>query len=105
LVVVGSLFGAERRLALGLRERFLGLQRVVDNDDVGIPPGQKTTDRGLLKTDKPTQAVRFELSKMTQTGLTEISQSQTLKIISSRQGTRAQIQVVVTFAQKPLASA
>ena len=28
-----------RRLALGLRQRLLRLQRVVDDDDVGTPPG------------------------------------------------------------------
>src|SRR6516164_9679661 len=45
------------------------------------------------------------LPPVTQTGLTEISQSQTLKIISCRQGARAQIQVIVGSAQEPLASA
>ena len=34
-----------RRLALRLRQCFLGLQRVVDDDDVGTPPGQDTADR------------------------------------------------------------
>ena len=34
------------RLALGLRQRLLGLQRVVDDDDVGTPPGQHPADRG-----------------------------------------------------------
>ncbi len=29
-----------RRLALGLRQGLLGLQRVVDDDDVGTAPGQ-----------------------------------------------------------------
>src|SRR5206468_9000883 len=35
-----------RRLALGLRQGFLGLQRVVDDDQVRTPPGQDTADRG-----------------------------------------------------------
>jgi hypothetical protein len=35
-----------RRLALGLRQRLLGLQRVVDDDDVGAAPGQHAADRG-----------------------------------------------------------
>jgi len=35
-----------RRLALGLRQGFLGLQRIVDDDQVGTPPGQHTADRG-----------------------------------------------------------
>ena len=34
------------RLPLGLRQRLLGLQRVVDDDDVGTPPGQHPADRG-----------------------------------------------------------
>ena len=34
------------RLALRLRQRFLGLQRVVDDDDVRTPPGQHPADRG-----------------------------------------------------------
>ena len=34
------------RLALGLRQGLLGLQRVVDDDDVGTPPGQHPADRG-----------------------------------------------------------
>ena len=34
-----------RRLALRLRQCCLGLQRVVDDDDVGTPPGQDTADR------------------------------------------------------------
>ncbi len=34
-----------RRLALRLRQCFLGLQRVVDDDDVSTPPGQDTADR------------------------------------------------------------
>jgi hypothetical protein len=34
------------RLALGLRQRLFGLQRVVDDDDVGTPSGQHPTDRG-----------------------------------------------------------
>jgi hypothetical protein len=28
-------------LALGLRQRLLGLQRVVDDDQIGTPPGQR----------------------------------------------------------------
>jgi len=32
-------------LALRLRRRALGLQRVVDDDDVGTPPSQDTADR------------------------------------------------------------
>jgi hypothetical protein len=32
--------------AMGRRERLLGLQRVVDDDDVGPPPGQHPADRG-----------------------------------------------------------
>jgi len=35
-----------RRLALGLRQGLLGLQRVVDDDQIGAPPGQHTADRG-----------------------------------------------------------
>ena len=35
-----------RRLALGLRQGLLGLERVVDDDDVGTPPGQYAADRG-----------------------------------------------------------
>jgi hypothetical protein len=35
-----------RRLALGLRQGLLGLQRVVDDDQVGAAPGQHTADRG-----------------------------------------------------------
>ena len=35
-----------RRLALGLRQRLLGLQRVVDDDEVGAAPGQHAADRG-----------------------------------------------------------
>ena len=34
------------RLPLGLRQRLLGLQRVVDDDDVRTPPGQHATNRG-----------------------------------------------------------
>jgi hypothetical protein len=35
------------RLALRLRQRLFGLQRVVDDDDdVGAPPGQHSADRG-----------------------------------------------------------
>jgi hypothetical protein len=34
------------RLPLGLREGLLGLQRVVDDDDVGTTPGQHAADRG-----------------------------------------------------------
>jgi len=34
------------RLPLGLRQRLLGLQRVVDDDDVGTAPGQHSADRG-----------------------------------------------------------
>ena len=34
------------RLALRLRQRLLGLQRVVDDDDVGTSPGQHAADRG-----------------------------------------------------------
>ena len=33
-------------LALGLRQGFLGFERVVDDDDVGTPPGQHPADRG-----------------------------------------------------------
>src|SRR6516164_2292822 len=33
-------------LALRLRQRLLGLQRVVDDDDVGTSPGQHAADRG-----------------------------------------------------------
>ena len=36
------------RLALGLREGFLGLQRIVDDDEVGTTPGHHAADRGLL---------------------------------------------------------
>jgi hypothetical protein len=35
-----------RRLALGLRQRLLGLQGIVDDDDVGAAPGQDAADRG-----------------------------------------------------------
>jgi hypothetical protein len=35
-----------RRLALGLRQGLLGLQRVVDDDDVGTAPGQHPAYRG-----------------------------------------------------------
>jgi hypothetical protein len=35
-----------RRLPLGLRQRLLGLQRIVDDDEVGTAPGQHPTDRG-----------------------------------------------------------
>src|SRR4029077_1420563 len=35
-----------RGLALGLRQRLLGLQRVVDDDDVRTPPGKPPADRG-----------------------------------------------------------
>ena len=35
-----------RRLALGLRQGLLGLQRVVDDDQVGATPGQDSADRG-----------------------------------------------------------
>ena len=35
-----------RRLALGLRQCLLGLQRVVDDDEVGAAPGQYAADRG-----------------------------------------------------------
>jgi hypothetical protein len=35
-----------RRLALGLRQRLLGLQRVVDDDQVGAASGQHPADRG-----------------------------------------------------------
>jgi hypothetical protein len=35
-----------RDLPLGLRQRLLGLQRVVDDDDVGAAPGQDAADRG-----------------------------------------------------------
>jgi hypothetical protein len=41
--VVVPLIGS---LALGLRQRVLGLQRVVDYNDVGAPPGQHPADRG-----------------------------------------------------------
>jgi hypothetical protein len=34
------------RLPLGLRQRFLELERVVDDDDVGTPSGQYPADRG-----------------------------------------------------------
>ena len=34
------------RLPLRLRQRLLRLQRVVDDDDVGTPPGQHPADRG-----------------------------------------------------------
>ena len=34
------------RLALGLRQGLLGLQGVVDDDDVGTSPGQHAADRG-----------------------------------------------------------
>jgi hypothetical protein len=33
-------------LPLGLRQRLLGLQRVVDDDQVGAAPGQDAADRG-----------------------------------------------------------
>jgi hypothetical protein len=34
------------RLALRLRQRLLGLQRIIDDDDIGTTPGQHTADRG-----------------------------------------------------------
>jgi hypothetical protein len=34
------------RLPLGLRQRLLGLQRIVDDDDVGAAAGQHPADRG-----------------------------------------------------------
>jgi hypothetical protein len=34
------------RPPLGLRQRLLGLQRIVDDDQVGAPPGQHAADRG-----------------------------------------------------------
>jgi hypothetical protein len=34
-----------RDLPLGLRQRLLGLQRIVDDDDVGAAPGQDAADR------------------------------------------------------------
>jgi hypothetical protein len=34
------------RLALRLRQRLLGLQRIIDDDDVGTTPGQHPADRG-----------------------------------------------------------
>jgi hypothetical protein len=43
---------------LGLRERLLGLQRIVDDDDVGTPPGQHTADRSG---DPPALRRRLEL--------------------------------------------
>jgi hypothetical protein len=33
-------------LPLDLRQGLLGLQRIVDDDDVGTPPGQHPADRG-----------------------------------------------------------
>jgi hypothetical protein len=44
--VEGAVVPFVRRLALGLRQRLLGLQRVVDDDQVGTPPGQHPADRG-----------------------------------------------------------
>ena len=44
--VEGVVVPLVRRLALGLRQRLLGLQRVVDDDDVGAAPGQDAADRG-----------------------------------------------------------
>jgi hypothetical protein len=35
-----------RRPTLGLRQGLLGLQRIVDDDDVGTPSGQHPADRG-----------------------------------------------------------
>jgi hypothetical protein len=35
-----------RHLPLGLRQRLLGLQGIVDDDDVGAAPGQDAADRG-----------------------------------------------------------
>src|SRR5436305_12861570 len=32
-------------LALGVRKSLLGFQRVIDNDEIGAPPGQGTPDR------------------------------------------------------------
>ena len=34
------------RPALRLRQRLLGFERIVDDDDVGTPPGQHPADRG-----------------------------------------------------------
>jgi hypothetical protein len=34
------------RLPLDLRQGLLGLQRIVDDDDVGTAPGQHPADRG-----------------------------------------------------------
>ena len=39
-------YNSFRRLALGLGQCFLGLQRVADDDDVRTPPGQNPADRG-----------------------------------------------------------
>ena len=39
------------RPPLGLRQRLLGLRRIVDDDQVGAAPGQHFADRASLKTD------------------------------------------------------
>jgi hypothetical protein len=44
--VEGVVVPLVRRLALGLRQGLLGLQRVVDEDQVGAASGQHTADRG-----------------------------------------------------------
>jgi len=44
--VEGVVVPLVRRLPLGFRQRLFGLQRVVDDDDVGTPPGQPPADRG-----------------------------------------------------------
>ncbi len=44
--VEGMVVPLVRHLALGLRQRLLGLQRIVDDDDVGAAPGQDAADRG-----------------------------------------------------------
>ncbi len=44
--VEGMVVPLVRHLPLGLRQRLLGLQRIVDDDDVGAAPGQHAADRG-----------------------------------------------------------
>jgi hypothetical protein len=44
--VEGMVVPLVRDLPLGLRQRLLGLQRIVDDDDVGAAPGQDAADRG-----------------------------------------------------------
>jgi len=44
--VEGVVVPLVRRLALGLRQRFLGFQPIVDDDEVGAAPGQHAADRG-----------------------------------------------------------